>query len=674
MALSRKKNTPEFVESVSRRSSLLNVADKKEGLDFLVSFFSSIRPGKTKDKKDAAKNMQWVLDQMGAHPVLLTNLKLALLSQLVNTDLSAALTESGISLAGGFWQEFFGRIRHKILPSLQHENDFLHGANRIFFRKNDYQWLEHIPHELWIRFFEALGLSIHVDDKRIITQLAHSLKILSFQVARFGLEKEVYDHLPPEDQAENPFLDQNSIVQQLEKQIRDPEETKKLKDLFFELKESLQKQLQLIAYIRQNHSISGTSLHQTYSLVVLENKLDRMLLILDVLDTDQGFNTANFVRFFKTLVRNENRKNSIREFLSLNLGYLAYQIAEHKGTKGSAYITSNPKEYRRMIWSAMMGGVIISFVAIIKNLISKTNLPIFWHGFAYSVNDGAGFVLIDVTGSTLATKQPAFTASAVASSLDTKQNTLKPNLYNLAVTVARVSRSQFASFLGNLVIVFPGTYLLAWLFHRLTHSRLLDDGEAMAVLENQHPWHSLSLLYACNTGFFLFLSGIIAGYVQNKIRYGHVGERLENHPLWRVTSSPEKLHRRSAYIEKNAGTIAGSISLGFMIGMSSVVSKFIGLPFDARHITISSGEVASAVYSLGFENIPPLYLLTVFLGVLAIGLLNFVVSFAFAFIVAVRSRGVHLRDYPEFLGILWRYFWKRPMDFIRPRRHIPETE
>ena len=111
-----------------------------------------------------------------------------------------------------------------------------------------------------------------------------------------------------------------------------------------------------------------------------------------------------------------------------------------------------------------------------------------------------------------------------------------------------------------------------------------------------------------------------------------------------------------------------------MIGMSSVVSKFTGLPFDARHITISSGEVSSAVYSLGFENIPSLYLLTVFLGVLGIGFLNFVVSFAFAFFVAVRSRGVRLRDYPEFLGILWRYFWKRPLDFIRPRRHVPEPE
>ena len=674
MPLSRKKNNIDFIESVSRRSSVLNKADKKQGLDFLVSFFSAIRPGRSKEKKDPAKNMERVIGIMYSHPILLSNLRRALLSQLINTDLSAALTESGIPLAGGFWQEFFGRIRHKILPSLQNENDFLYALNRIFFRKNDYQWIDDIPHELWTRFFESIGLSIHVDDRLILLQLMHSLKILSFQVARFGLDKEVIQHLPPEDIEKNPFLEQNSIVQDLEKQLQRSEGTEIIKELCNQLQEVVQHDFRSIEYIRQQHSNSGTSLHQTYTLVVLSNKLDRMNLIVDVIDTDQDFNTANFVSFFKTLVRNENRKNSLREFLSRCLGYLAYQIAEHKGSKGSKYITSTSKEYRKMVWSAMMGGVIISFVAIIKNLLTKIELPIFWHGFAYSMNYSVGFVLIDATGSTLATKQPAFTASAVASSLDTKQNTRQPNLYNLAVTVAKVSRSQIASFIGNLLIVFPGAYLLAWLYHLITQTRILDTDQAWAALEHEHPWHSLSLLYACNTGFFLFLSGIIAGYVQNKIRYGHIGERLKNHPLLRVTSSPDKLSRRSKYIEKNAGTVIGNIALGFMLGMSSMVSKILGVPFDIRHITISSGNVSVATYSLGIGNIPPAYMLTIFLGVLGIGFFNFLVSFSLAFIVAVKSRGVHLKDYPEFLGILWRYFRKRPLDFIRPRRHLPEPE
>jgi len=513
-----------------------------------------------------------------------------------------------------------------------------------------------------------------MDGRIVLLQLMYSLKVLSFQVARFGLEREVIQYLSPADIDQNPFLEQNSVVQDLEKLLKKPDANGTIKERCTELQAIIQHDFQSIEYIRQHHSDNGTSLHQTYTLVVLSNKLDRMSLILGVIDTDHEFNTANFVTFFKMLVRNENRKNSLREFLSRCLGYLAYQIAEHKGYKGSYYITSTPKEYRKMVWSAMMGGVIISFVAVLKNLITKINLPIFWHGFTYSLNYSVGFVLIDATGSTLATKQPAFTASAVASSLDTRQNTRKPNLYNLALTVAKVSRSQIASFIGNLLIVFPGAYLLAWLYHLITHSRILDTDQAWAALEHEHPWHSLSLLYACNTGFFLFLSGIIGGYVQNKIRFGHISDRLKNHPLLSATSSPDKLSRRSRYIEKNAGTVIGNIALGFMLGMSSMVSKILGVPFDIRHITISSGNVSIAAYSLGIENIPATYMLTIFLGVLGVGFFNFLVSFSLAFIVAVKSRGVHLKDYPEFLGILGRYFWKRPLDFVRPRRHLPETE
>ncbi len=109
-----------------------------------------------------------------------------------------------------------------------------------------------------------------------------------------------------------------------------------------------------------------------------------------------------------------------------------------------------------MLGARWAAGAWICLVVLIKNLLIRVPMAVFWHGFAYSVNYSLGFILIEETGATLATKQPAFTASAVASSLDTRKNTHQPNLYNLAVTVAKVSRSQIASFAGNLIVVFPG--------------------------------------------------------------------------------------------------------------------------------------------------------------------------------------------------------------------------
>jgi site-specific recombinase len=92
----------------------------------------------------------------------------------------------------------------------------------------------------------------------------------------------------------------------------------------------------------------------------------------------------------------------------------------------------------------------------------------------------------------------------------------------------------------------------------------------------------------------------------------------------------------------------------------------IGIPFDIRHITISAGNTAIAVYGLGLDNIPPYFLAAVLGGVLCIGFLNFLTSFSLAFLVAVKSRGIRLAQYPRFFRILGNYFVRHPREFILP--------
>jgi len=695
----KKRRKPDFIETMSAELTVIPVTDSRAGLDFLVSFFGAIRPGA--GRRDTSKNLEAAISALYRNPELAANLRNAILSQLTRTDLSSALMESGIPLARGFWQEFFGRLRHKILPPLQDEHDFLYVFDRVFFRSNDYKWVEGIPRTSWVRFFESIGLSLHIDDKRITLQLLQSLKTLSFQVAQLGLEKEVLNYITPEDRGNNPFVAQHYCMHELEELLggseggngigamdaadegkgrngmADADRDRRLEALTIKIAGVMMRTHESLDHIRENQSIRGASLHQTYILILLANRLERISILVDLLcgDTSATFSrsphiqdTGKFVDFFRMLVRNENRRNSLVEFMSHSLGYLAYQIAEHKEAKGNKYITSNWQEYRSMLYSAMGGGAWVCLLVLIKNLLTRTHMAIFWHGFAYSVNYSAGFVLIEETHTTLATKQPAFTASAVAGSLDKRKSSQRPNLYNLAVTVAKVSRSQIASFAGNLIIVFPGVWVLAWIYDKISGHKLVEGEAAVQLLKDQHPWQSMSLLYACNTGFFLFLSGIIAGYVQNKIRYSHVSQRLQIHPLLRLSMSAERLRRLGDYVEKHAGPIAGSIALGFFLGMSGIVLHVFGIPFDIRHITISAGNVSLAAYGLGWEHIRPWYLVTVILGVLGIGFLNFLVSFSLAFFVAVKSRGVHLREYPEFLGILYRYFRNYPLDFIRPRK------
>jgi site-specific recombinase len=510
----------------------------------------------------------------------------------------------------------------------------------------------------------------------IIKQSVLSLQILSARVAQLGWEHEITEHIPARWQPpNNPLAVQQHLVYQIKELVlRHNQHPEAVRELTKELTDVLAQCAELVQHIRNETAEKGTSLSQTFILFQIEQKLNRMYLLLDIADADEKINLSRFANLFITVVRNENRKNSIREFLSQTTNYLAYQIAEHKGKKGNKYITASPLEYFQMIWSAMWGGLIICFVAIFKNLLTLLHLAPFWSAFVYSINYSLGFVAIEETKSTLATKQPAFTASAVASSLDARKSDEPPNLYNLAVTVSKVSRSQTASFIGNLLIVFPGTYLLAWVYDLIFGHPLVQGEKAAQLLQDQHPWQSLSLLYACNTGFFLFFSGIIAGYVQNKINYGRIGKRLTEHPVLRLSLSQNRLQRIANYVNRNGGSLAGNISLGFFLGCAGIAGKIFGIPFDIRHITISAANTSLGAYGIGWENINYRYLANVVMGVLGIGFLNFLVSFSLAFFVAVRARGIRLKDYPGFVRILWKYFYRHPLDFVRPRKRLNRNE
>jgi len=308
--------------------------------------------------------------------------------------------------------------------------------------------------------------------------------------------------------------------------------------------------------------------------------------------------------------------------------------------------------------------VIISFIGICKNLLAKMSLAPFWQGFLYSTNYSLGFILIQDTGSTLATKQPAYTANHVASSFDISKENAEPDFRNLAITIAKVCRTQLASFAGNLIIVFPLTYLLAWLYFLSTGTLIASGAVAQKLLTDQQPFHSLALLYACFTGFFLFLSGLVAGYVENYVVYGKIAERLRSLDSFKRNFSEKRRYKIIHYLENNLGSLIGNISLGFFLGMAGFFGKIFGIPFDIRHITISAANTAIGFLGLNHQ-VSANEIWYTLVGVAAIGFLNFAVSFGLAFAVAVKSRGIHSKDYAGFASVLWRYIKKYPRDFVK---------
>jgi site-specific recombinase len=428
-----------------------------------------------------------------------------------------------------------------------------------------------------------------------------------------------------------------------------------------------------VEYISEQRKKNGTSLSQTFMLFRIQQLLERLLLITDVLNTTKLFDAERFLEYFVRVIVYEKKKNSLRTFLSANFSFLAYKITEHGGVRGEKYITTTRREYWQMIKAAMGGGLIISFIAVVKNLLSRLAIAPFWQGFLYSVNYSIGFQLMHETNTTLATKQPAFTASALATSLDSISNNRNGEMLSLVITIARTVRSQLASFFGNLIIVFPLSFLLAASYRLITGELLVSAKTADKILLDQHPLLSFSIMYACFTGFFLFLSGLIGGYVENGINYGKVGERLRNHPLLKNTLPTAKLKRLTGYVEQNLGSLMGNISLGFFLGMAGFIGHIFGIPFDIRHITISAANTAIAYYTVGNAE-GAAFMLTVLGGVFLIGLFNFLVSFSLAFLVAIKSRGVRLKDYPELFTLLGKFFFKYPLDFIFPPKEPRQVD
>lgn len=661
--LNRKK--ARNIDLKSPGAVVLSINNDSRGLEFLIELVRKIRPDRPGNIQQAELKFKALLYSLQQDRSLLFSLRRSLLTQFLNTDIFTALTESGITSSRGFVQELLSKLKHKVLPPLQKKNDFLFVIIRVFYQKTDYRWVEGINPELWKAFFELLGIQINLTETALIRQLQKSLQVLSYRLANTGMEKEISLMFDDHHSANYPFMEQNRLINLfLERQPNyQNEEEKKL--LVNNITEALFNCHQTVTWIKEKRAEEGTSLSQTFLLVRMEQHIERLFIILDVLDDDQHFNTERFIQYFCKVIRYENRKNSLGEFLSDNLALLAYQIAEHKGRKGEAYIAVSKRDFMFLFKSAMTGGFIISFIAIFKNLLGKLPLAPFWQGIVYGSNYAFGFVLMDQVGGTLATKQPAYTASAVASSLDSKKTGAKPDLKNLAITVSRVSRSQIASFAGNLVVVFPMTYLLAWLWHLITGHKIAEGADALSLFQAQHPWQSLALLYACFTGFFLFLSGIIAGYVENHVIYGKIPERLSMHPILSNTMSKRRLNKMVNLFRRSSGALAGSISLGFFLGIAGPLGKIMGLPFDIRHITISAGNTAIGFYGLDHQ-VPLTYLAIIIFGLFMIGFLNFLVSFSLAFLVAVKSRGIRLKDYPEFLGILWKYIRRYPTDFFYP--------
>jgi site-specific recombinase len=602
-------------------------------------------------------------------------LRMALLKLFVGHKQISLYVSSGLLPSTGFFSETARRISHRLLPDVVDPAYLKDLLTVIFHRKDDEVWVRAVPDETWIDFFRVLlegGEATPIGGEVLpiaLSEMLEALRVLSYHVSAIGLDPELVRVDPQLEEVESPFLAQNTEVMAYLGAYRtwwgNPdaplEDEAHLEVMLDQCQEVLQR-------VRRRASRLGTSLTLTFTLERLRQHLGRIHELLGLLKELHRTRAVipllpQAVALFKQMVCAECRKNLLSDYWSTNVGLLSLRMTDSASRRGEKYITTNRREYFGMLRSAALGGFIIAFMAAFKIMLGKLQLPDFVAGLCFCLNYGIGFALIHFVGGTVATKQPAMTANAIAASIGEVQGKGR-GLDDLAIVVVRTLRSQLAAIVGNLGLSIPVSILFSLAYLYFTENPFIDSVKADLLIGDVNPWRG-TLFFAAIAGVCLFLSGLIAAYYDNLTAYNRIPERLAQLRWPRRLFGEARAQRFTAYIENNLGALAGNFFFGFLLGGATLLGVLLGLPLDIRHIAFSAAYVGYALTAFDF-SLPAAEFGVAVAGVLLIGLVNLLVSFTLALYVAMRSRGITFAQGSVLSTLVLRHFFKHPLDFFFP--------
>ncbi len=649
-------------------------AGEQDPLILLQELMEQLRPRNPEDLASATARIQSLTFMLEADPALRRQVREAIETLFSTRKAGSLYVALGILPITGFFSETWRRITHTLLPDVQKPEEYLGDMlQSLFSRKTDEIWVAGVEEEVWITLLKSLHFDEEADPRTLpggLPTMLHSLWLLSYRMTVIGFDPELLRLDPNLSRTDSPFLAQNletrAFVECCLQRWDDPEavaeDEKQLLVLFDQCRDAVER-------IHRRAAQAGTSLQLTYKLQCLRDHIcrgEQLANIAGELQRDRSGRTAypSIISLFKTLVFASCRKNDLRTFWRQNLEITARRVTEYAGKAGEHYITEGRKEYFRMARAAMGAGVFIALMAMIELALHHAHLAPLNEMLAYGLNYGLGFMLIYMVGFTVATKQPAMTANALAASIGEAKGKVR-DLENLITLIARTTRSQIVAILGNVSVAIPIAIGVSMLIFLLSGQQAIPVEEAEKLLAGHHPFTSGALIFAGVAGVCLFLSGLIAGYFDNLATYNRIPQRIKQLAWARRFLGEERLGRFADYVERNLGALASNFLFGMMLGSAWGIGMLLGLPIDIRHIAFSSAYLGYAAAAYDFA--PPLApFIWACLGVAGIGLVNLSVSFSLALFVALRARGVTFSQGRQLMRGLVRRLLTHPRDFFLP--------
>ena len=674
MNIARRKNTNTFEETCHTYFNELQLWKNEEyNEDIVVALVNTIRPKKPKTVE--VVDISNVLHFFIENPQIKENFVVFLQSILQGRNFDSILTDAGILQDTDFIYEVKKRIFAKILPYQAPKETLQYLLNQIFFLDSDPIWVNKIPKKQLEELFELFGFSgIYeaIDEGSVLFEVMQAMNLLSQRTSGRALESEVLKMVPEYANLESPFA-------AFEKELFAIENTIKQKENNFHITSSDINYKQLLVLYKQcnefvekafqNSSKYGISLRVNQNLLRIKQQLYRLgvLLPLLVIDKPEEKKTKSIELAIK-LIKYNCQKTNVRKLINESTQLLSYEITQHTAKTGEHYITESKTEYFKMLYAALGGGLIVGFLCIFKLLLSKLETSDFGHAFFYSLNYSFGFIVIYLLGFTLATKQPAMTAAALITALEDglKKNSISADEKHksFAKLFARLFRSQFIAFVGNVAMAFPVSLLGIWLIDITFHYNIAEV-KWNKLIGDLSPIHSMAIFHAAIAGFFLFLSGIISGSISNRDKHFEVKYRIEEHPWLKMTFGKERTKKIANWYDKKWSGVISNFWFGVFLGSTASVGLFLGLNLDIRHITFASGNLALGLYGANYVVSNSMLFWGIF-GIGIIGLVNFLVSFGLSLGLAFRSRNIPLTELRPIFSSIKRRFLSKPMSFFFP--------
>ena len=584
------------------------------------------------------------------------------------------ISEVGILQDSSFFYELNRRFSAKILPFQPEKDTLQYILNQVFYLQTDYLWIERIDRKEFRLLFELLGLHdlfVHEEHQHnSLTQLCEAIGLITQRMSGRTLESDIIHMVPEYSYLESPFLSFEREFDSMREPILQGEPLneenlnyKQLMVLFHQCQDFVQQ-----AY--KNTSKYGITMRVNQGLLRLNQQLSRVKTLIELLVVSSKKDKIdNTICMALKLIEYNCYKNNIRTFIKESTQTVTYEITQFNASTGEKYITDTPKEYLKMLRASLGAGFIVGFLCIFKALLHEVHASAFGHAFLYSMNYAFGFILIYLTGSALATKQPSMTATTLARVVEEgmkKQCKEEEKHSEFAMFFARLWRSQFIAFVGNVIMAFAVALLLVWGAERLWGMNIVAHSWDK-LLTDASPIHSKLILHAAIAGVFLFISGIIAGNVSNKQKHNQFAYRIEEHPILKRAFGVKRTKKLAAWLDHKRPGILSNFWFGVFMGSTASIGTFFDLDLDIRHITFVSGNIAMGLYGAAFHLVWSMWI-WIFVGLVIVGFINFIVSFGLSLWVAFRSRNIPDSEIFALIKAVWRHFKKAPMSFVLPKR------